>query len=339
MPVNNPDFFNKNKTLTLGGPTRRPGLSPWIFLLFLVLSSGAPLHAAPLVLRDQVINRDTVWSGEINIEGVVVVARQATLVIEPGSRISFTRIDRNNDGIGDGELRVLGAIRAEGRPDARIIFSSAAEQPAPKDWSYLLVFTSPAVNRLSWCEFRHGFSGLQVQFSTMIVDHCEFTDNHEGLRFGRADLRVTDNRFSGNDIGIRFTRMEGPVRITGNDIRHNRIGMFLVPSGQNIRDFFEPDRAGTPWNTGHLLISGNNIHDNGWYNLDLGEKQQWDLEISGNYWGAADAEAIAATIFDRRRDETLGRALFTPFAAGPFMKPPRPPGEGGVEGSKNVELP
>ncbi|HSH13503.1 MAG TPA: right-handed parallel beta-helix repeat-containing protein, partial [Desulfurivibrionaceae bacterium] len=275
----------------------------------------ATLHAAPLVLHDQVISQDTVWSGEVNIEGVVVVARQATLVIDPGTTITFNRIDRNKDGIGDSELRVLGAIRAEGRPDSRITFSSAAAQPAPKDWSYLLIFTSPAVNRLSWCEFRHGFSGLQVQFSTLIVDHCEFSNNHEGLRFGRADLRVSDNRFTGNDIGIRFTRMEGPVRITGNDIHDNRIGLFLVPSGQNIRDFFDPDRAGAPWNTGHLMISGNNIHDNGWYNLDLGEKQQWDLEISGNYWGAADSAAIAETIFDRRRDETLGRALFKPFAA------------------------
>lgn len=318
MPVKYPDYFCKTAQLPTGWSARRPRLSLWIFLLLLVLSSGTSLHAAPLVLRDQVISQDTVWSGEINIEGVVVVARQATLVIAPGTTITFTRLDRNNDGIGDSELRVLGAIRAEGRPESKIIFSSAAAQPAPKDWSYLLIFTSPAVNRLSWCEFRHGFSGLQVQFSTLIVDHCEFSNNHEGLRFGRADLRVSDNRFTGNDIGIRFTRMEGPVRITGNDIHHNRIGLFLVPSGQNIRDFFEPDRAGAPWNTGHLLISGNNIHDNGWYNLDLGEKQQWDLEISGNYWGTADSAAIAATIFDRRRDETLGRALFEPFAAQSF---------------------
>lgn len=323
MPVKNPDPFKKTARLLTGRSARRPRLSAWIFLLLLLLTGVTTLHAAPLVLNDQVISQDTVWSGEINIEGVVVVARQATLVIAPGSRISFTRIDRNNDGIGDGELRVLGAIRAEGRPEARIIFSSAADQPAPKDWSYLLIFTSPAVNRLSWCEFRHGFSGLQVHFSTLTVDHCEFANNHEGLRFGRADLRVTDNRFTGNDIGIRFTRMEGPVRITGNAIHHNRIGLFLVPSGQNIRDFFEPDRAGTPWNTGHLLISGNNIHDNGWYNLDLGEKQQWDLEISGNYWGTADSAAIAETLYDRRRDESLGRALFEPFAAQPF--PDHPP--------------
>lgn len=318
--MKNPDIPNRSTPLQATvqvAPLRGPFAG--LLLFFLAWLTATPLHGAPIVLQDQVINKNTQWSGEILIEGVVVVGRQATLNIAPGTRISFSRIDRNGDGIGDGEIRVLGGIQAEGRPDAKIIFTSAAPQPAPKDWSYLLIFTSPAVNHLSWCEFHYGFSGLQVHFSTLTVDNCDFTSNFEGLRFGRADLNLTHNLFTDNDIGIRFTRMEGPVMISGNDIRNNRIGLFLVPSGQNIRDFFEPDRGGVPWNTGHLQISGNNIHDNGWYNLDLGEKQLWDLDISGNYWGLVDPAAIAETIFDRHRDETLGRALFEPFAPNRFM--------------------
>jgi hypothetical protein len=291
-----------------------PHFTTSLLMFFLVWLIASPLHAAPLVLHDQVISTNTEWSGEILIDGVVVVGRQATLSIAPGTKILFEKIDRNGDGVGDAEIRVLGTIRAEGRPDAKIVFASAAAQPAPKDWSYLLIFTSPAINYISWCEFHHGFSGIQVHFSTLTVENSDFTYNHEGLRFGRADLKIAGNLFANNDIGIRFTRMEGPVSIIGNDIRNNRIGLFLVPSGQNIRDFFEPDRSGTPWNTGHLQISGNNIYANTWYNLDLGEKQLWDLEISENYWGFIDSTAIAETIFDHRRDETLGRALFKPFS-------------------------
>jgi hypothetical protein len=315
MSVQHPDISKKTPPQPATeqvAPLRVPFAC--LLLVFLACFAATPLHATPIVLHDQVISTNTEWSGEIVIEGVVVVGRQATLTIAPGSRISFTSVDRNGDGIGDGEIRVLGAIRAVGKPNAKIIFTSAAPQPAPKDWSYLLIFTSPAVNHLSWCEFHYGFSGLQVHFSTLTVDHCDFTNNYEGLRFGRANLNVTGNLFADNDIGIRFTRMEGPVIISSNDIRNNRIGLFLVPSGQNIRDFFEPDRSGTPWNTGHLQISGNNIYDNAWYNLNLGEKQLWDLEISGNYWGSVDPEAIAEKIFDHRRDETLGRALFKPFS-------------------------
>jgi parallel beta-helix repeat protein len=303
-----------------------------ILLVLLLALFPTPGQTKPLVLRDQVLSQDTTWSGEVEIAGVVVVGRRATLTIAPGSRISFRRLDRNEDKIGDGEIRVLGGITAEGTPEKPIIFASAEEPATNLDWSYLLIFTSSKLNRLAWCEFHNAFSGLQVHFSTATVRNCSFTGNHEGLRFGRADLVVNGSRFADNDIGIRFTRMEGPVVITGNEITGNRIGIFLVPSGQNIRDFFEPDRGGRPWNTGHLRISANNIHGNSWYNLDLGEKQFWNLDVSQNYWGSSDKEAISATIFDQRRDESLGLAIFEPYAPAPF--PPGGDDEGAEEASK-----
>ena len=274
-----------------------------------------PPPSPALHLESQVLREDTNWAGQIIIEGVVVVSRRATLTIEPGPSIRFKKIDSDGDGTGDSELRVLGGIIAEGTAGRPITFASAEANPARRDWSYLLIYTSGRHNRLSFCEFRHGFSGLQVHFSTASVKNCLFADNNEGLRFGRADLTIANNRFTGNDLGVRFTRMEGPALLQDNEITGNRIGIFLVPSGQNIRDFFEPDRSGKAWNTGRLKISGNNIYANSVYNLSLGEKQFWDLEIAGNYWGSATHEEIAATIFDHRRDDSLGQVIFTPFAA------------------------
>jgi parallel beta-helix repeat protein len=274
-----------------------------------------PEDPAPLYLKEQIIKKDMTWSGRIIIDGVVVIGRAATLTIKPGAAIRFQRNDRDQDGIGDSELRVLGGIRAEGTAAEPITFASAASDPAPRDWSYLLIYTSGRINRINFCEFRHGFSGLQVQFSTASVKNSLFTDNHEGLRFGRADLAVENNRFTNNHIGIRFTRMEGPVIIENNEITGNRTGIFLVPSGQNIQDFFEPDRGGRAWNTGRLRISNNNIYANSAYNMSLGEKQLWNLDMAGNYWGTADRELIATGIFDRNRDETLGRVIYQPFAA------------------------
>ncbi len=279
--------------------------------LLVSLFFTAPLAA--LELESTVIRADTTWSGEISIKGVVIVSRSAVLTIKPGTVVTFHKIDSDNDGVGDSEIRILGGLIAEGVVDNEIIFKSAEVHPAAKDWSYVLLFTSGYHNRIRYCRFMHGFSGLQVQFSTASVINSVFTDNHEGLRFGRADLSIENSLFASNDVGIRFTRMEGPALISKNEITGNRIGIFLVPSGQNITDFFAPDRSGVPWNTGRLKISGNNIYGNSWYNLSLGEKQFWDLEVNGNYWGSADAELIAESIFDQSRDPKLGRALYEPF--------------------------
>ena len=268
--------------------------------------------------KDHVIEADTVWAGEVIIEGVVLVGRKATLTIMPGTTIRFRKIDRNNDGIGDSEIRVLGRVLAEGQPDSPILFESAEQNPRPKDWSYLLIFASGKKSFIDYCRFRHGFSGVQVHFSTAVISNTLFEQNNEGLRFGRARLSVTRNLFRNNDVGIRFTRMEGPVIIKHNEITANRIGIFLVPSGQNIQDFFEPDRSGKPWNTGRLVITSNNIYNNSWYNLSLGEKQLWDLDVIGNWWGSRDPELIKLGIFDKNSNPELGKALLMPYADRPF---------------------
>ncbi|MBU0481802.1 MAG: right-handed parallel beta-helix repeat-containing protein [Proteobacteria bacterium] len=293
----------------------------WHTLLFsLVLPTITTPHAlaGPLELGNQVISTNTTWENDIVIEGVVVVAREAILTIKPGTTISFRKVDSDNDGVGDSEIRVLGGLFAEGLPDKKIVFRSAEKSPGTKDWSYVLLFTSGSQNRISHCVFSHAHTGLQVQFSTASVIHSIFKDNHEGLRFGRADLSIEHSLFTGNDIGIRFTRMEGPALIKNNEITSNRIGIFLVPSGQNITDFFAPDRSGVPWNTGRLKIVGNNIYKNTGYNLNLGEKQFWDLDVTGNYWGEESSAEIGKTIFDRKRDEKLGQAIFTPFSISKF---------------------
>jgi hypothetical protein len=249
-----------------------------------------------------------------------MVSRKATLTIKPGTVIRFKRIDRNHDNIGDSEIRVLGRLLAEGTPQKPIRFESAETIPVPKDWSYVLVFASGKKNSIRYCEFRHAFSGVQIHFSSAEIVDSLFTDNHEGLRFGRARLTVEQNVFRNNDVGIRFTRMEGPARILKNEISANRMGIFLVPSGQNIQDFFEPDRSGRPWNTGRLLITANNISGNYWYNLSLGEKQLWDLDVAGNWWGTTDTETIKYRIFDKNRQPELGKALFMPFADKPIQE-------------------
>lgn len=274
----------------------------------------APLAGTQAAIGDIVLTEDTVWGGTITVDGVVVVGRKATLTITPGTTILFKRRDANHDGVGDSEIRVLGGVIAQGSATQPIVFKSAEANPAPKDWSYLLIFTSGKKNRIEYCQFHDAFSGLQVHFSTAAVQDCLFSRNLEGIRFGRAKLTLRHCLITENQIGVRFTRMEGPVEIQHNEINNNQVGIFLVPSGQNIVDFFEPGRTGRPWNEGHLDISANNIRMNSAYNLKLGAKQLWDLKITGNWWGMASPATIQRTLFDQHRDPDLGRALIEPTA-------------------------
>ena len=56
----------------------------------------------PLVYRgEQTLWQDTVWDGEVLIDGILTVAPGVTLEIRPGSTVRFTRNDSNGDDIGE----------------------------------------------------------------------------------------------------------------------------------------------------------------------------------------------------------------------------------------------
>ncbi len=264
-----------------------------------------------------VIDHDTVWSGEVLIEGALLVARGATLRIAPGTVIRFKRIDRDGDGVGDGEIRVLGRIIARGTPDRPIRFMSAEREPRPGDWSYLLLFTSGEENVIKYTIFEHAFSGLQVHFSRAIITDSVFRNNKEGIRFGRAELVVEHNEIKNNDIGIRYHRLEGPVEIRGNLITENGVGLFLVPSGQKSVDFSVDTYIPDIRYYMYPLVKDNTIADNLRYNYQLGERLSTDIPLEGNWWGNSDVERIRTTVFDREREPELGKVTILPILSSP----------------------
>ncbi len=288
------------------------------------VSHNAPLPGkvskhASVVKAPPIIAMDTIWSGEVVVEGTVLVARAATLVIAPGTVIRFKRVDRDGDGVGDGELRVIGRIVARGTPEQPIRLMSAEQKPRAGDWSYLLLFTSGEENVIEYTIFEHAFTGLQVHFSRAAVRDATFRNNREGIRFGRAELEIEHNEIRNNEIGIRYHRLEGPVKIYGNLIKENGVGLFLVPSPQKYVDFSEDTyitdiRYNTP-----PIIKNNFISDNLRYNYQLGERLSTDIQVGGNWWGSADVVQIRRTVFDRARDPELGSVTILPILSTPVQ--------------------
>lgn len=272
---------------------------------------------APLRLGDLVIDRDTVWSGQVEIAGRVVVARGATLAIRPGTVIKFRKIDRDKDGVGDGELRVLGRLAAEGTPQQRVRFTSAEKKPQAGDWSYILLFTSGAENVLRYCVVEHAFTGFQAHFSRAVVSDSVFAGNHEGIRFGRTELRIEHNDIERNRYGIRYHRLEGPVSMEYNRIRNNDVGIFFVPSGQNRVDFMPDEYEADPAYAMMPVIRFNEISGNREYDYRFGDRQHYDVEARDNWWGTTALDKIYSRIYDKKADADLGATLLTPVLPGP----------------------
>lgn len=266
---------------------------------------------------DTVINKDTVWTGYIIIKGTLHVARSATLKIAPGAVVMFRKFDRDRDGVGDSKITVGGRLLAEGIPGDMIRFTSAEDRPGKMDWAYLLFFVSGEESRVKYCIFEYAFTGVQVHFSKAVVSDSVFARNHEGIRFGRTELRIEHNDIHDNVHGIRHTRLEGPVEIAFNNIRDNEVGIFLVPSNQNIVDFSETFDRKETLNQYQPVVTQNTIAYNVLYNYRLGERQGYDILLRDNWWGRISETEIPETIYDGKTDNTLGNVIFKPYLKSP----------------------
>lgn len=262
----------------------------------------------PVLLTDSVIAEDTVWQGEIQISGVISVKRGATLTIRPGTVVKFKRIDRDKNNVGDSEIMVEGRLVAKGTSDKRIVFTSAEGKPKISDWSYVQFISSDPDNVIEYCEFGYAYAGVMIHYANVRISDTLFRNNRRGLHFTSTDMPVDHCTFVDNQVGVYFVRFEGNVKFTSNEISNNDVGVQFVKQHINLVNFTKLDQGKEP-----PYFDGNNIYDNRKYNFSLGEDQDRDVNVSGNWWGSTNKEAISDTIYDRSNDKTLGRIVFEPF--------------------------
>lgn len=237
---------------------------------------------------------DSVWSGAVTVIGQVVVKKGVTLTILPGTTVRFAWLDEDGNGIGDGELNVEGRIVARGTRELPIVFTSAREQPAAKDWTYVMISTSRE-SVVEHCLFEYAFTGLQVHLSSVRVCNSRFLRNFEALRFSTSEIALEHNEIAENTYGIRYESRGSSGVVTRNSIAGNEYGFFpVVKSTSGVRVF------------------KNNIVNRG-YNVKMGIEQREDLDFRGNWWGTAVPAAIVEGFFDKRREGSIGRVLFEPF--------------------------
>ncbi len=275
-------------------------------LLLGLLHSGCSTVLPPVRhFGDRVIDAEERWSGTVVIDGIVTVKKGGRLVIAPGTRVAFVRNDRDGDGIGDSELLVEGEIVARGTEDAPIIFTSAEKEPRPADWKYLYLDFARR-GEIAHVVSEYAYSGIQVHFCKARIENSVFRHNIDGVRFSTVNIVVEGNAIYNNRHGLRYEERRSSALITGNDIRGNEIGIFVVTRSE--------DRA---------TIVRNNIVGNSRYNVKLGIDQPGDVTLPENWWGTMSTDQIEATFFDRKQDRTLGRVRAPAPLAAPVDRAPR----------------
>ncbi len=250
----------------------------FLFLLLPVSALAIEYHG------ENTLYEDTVWQGEVLIDGILTIAMGATLEIRPGTRVRFTRIDSNDDGIGESEIFAQGRFIARGSKEQPVIFTSAEKNPAPGDWGALNMMMSESgenllehclveygyrgfhshfsIARLQASTFRYNQRGSQFQESTVAISDCDFSQNFNGLQFRDSKVLIENSRVSDNHWGIRAVYVE--LRMSGNRIEGNRInGISLRDSKLQLDDNLVTDnRRGIYLQRSEGKLTGNRITNN-----------------------------------------------------------------------------
>ena len=143
-----------------------------------------------------VISQDTMWQGQISVLSDVTVSEATTLEIASGTDVQFAQVS----------LIVHGALIAVGTEAETILFSSAAEMPAPGDWDGIH-FTSnsdDARSRMVHSIIEYAGPGVTNTDTSPSFDNCLFIRNSTSNSAGggmynfNSSPTVTNCTFSHN---------------------------------------------------------------------------------------------------------------------------------------------
>lgn len=241
----------------------------------------------PTFAHAQSLTKDARWSGDVKVQGQLIVEPGVKLTIEPGTTVRFMPGKLDEEGLAESGLVVKGTIVANGRPGARILFTSGSESPKPGDWGEIKLLASPG-SSFKDCDFRYGGWGLHVHHTQIKIEGCTFERNsYGGVRGKGGKVELTGCTMKGMELGVRY--WQGAPSIHHNEITGNETGIF-----------FREECEGSN-------ISNNNIYGNSDYDIKLGEAQKGDIDARNNWWGGGSPK-----VYDRRREGYIGKVLTEP---------------------------
>jgi parallel beta-helix repeat protein len=248
----------------------------------------------------QLLTEDSVWHGEVLVTGVVTVAPQATLTIEPGTVVRFAGADSPSSAGSGGELLVQGRLVASGTKNGPIFLTSLYAEPMRGDWQGIVLLGSEKKNTLEECTLEGAEIGIDASYSTLTLRGTRFVRCGTGIRLQDtvfssgggsvvncevgialldSEAELIDGSFSGNSRGVVSDRSS--LYLSGGSFtRNNVVGLTADHSRVKISGgSFSNNGSGLLLVSSQGSVSGNTIAENADCGIALTDSR---IRIQGN---------------------------------------------------------
>jgi len=264
------------------------------------------------------INRDITWHAGASpyiVESTVTVTENASLTVEPG-----TRIRSNGDA-----LIIRGSITAGGGKKRIITFESNTDEA----WEGIIFERVKAGGSvIEFARIKDARIGVSCRSSSPAIRNNEFVKNLSGLEIsgGYAKPDIDGNTIHDNQsTGIIIRNGAAPV-LGNNLIKSNGASGLTIDSAGSVvlRSNTIADNRGTGIivSNSQATITGNNIYDNQPVEI-AGDRLGKPVEANDNWWGDGDWRGLLKRITGRVTVERIltdslpeGRSIDIPVRKG-----------------------
>lgn len=311
-----------------------------IWMLALLLAPTGCQKQQTVELDKQTLDKDTVWSGTVVVNGDIYIPPGVTLTVAPGTFVKFRKIDEKSDqnmfGVDspyypEAELIVRGRLIAKGTPEQQIVFTSAEMTPRPADWGAINFLGSDG-NVIEYAKIYCAYNGIHAHGAAVDVANSEFARNGVGISFKKEEetpdapwfgqpsrLTIRNSVFANNKGGIGFRN--SIAEITHNEIRGNKFfGIWPKedsPAVVKFNEITENQKGVYLYQAKNLVLEQNNIYNNRNYDIAIAEAQDFPVKAADNWFGTTDEEKIREMLFDKQDDPELAEIEYKPFLTTP----------------------
>lgn len=178
---------------------------PFKAVLFLIILpfAGCQLPSPQLepagkpLFRSGELAEDEIWSGKVAVEGELIIPREVSVTVMPGTIVRFKPGTRP-----PGRIVIRGSLYAQGNPDRPILFTSASPSPREGDWEGLIFAPEGMGSALRSCIFQN-YTRIYIGSDNVRIDDSSFSHAEEaGLMVERAAPIMSRVSVSRCEVGI-----------------------------------------------------------------------------------------------------------------------------------------
>ena len=205
----------------------------WLVMTGLSVHSLLSVACAETIVAAGMLSKDTVWSGEVVVNGLVEVDAGVSLELRPGTNVRFTTSADQEKSLSG--LTVYGTLTAVGEQDKPIRFYGEKKEPGVwQGLSLELGKGRPSVMR--HCRVENALSGISGSSAVLLAEQIEIVENTTGITVENGfKLDLSRSRIALNVTGILF-KQNAEATVHRNRIEANRTtGLVLQGSSPIIK--------------------------------------------------------------------------------------------------------